>query len=212
MKIGNIKTQRHKGFAILLLISLYTFTISFILEAQYFVRTSQVNITGKYPESYLSISTDGAWCWFSDPRAVHYENRHNRTYIGWIDSYGDVFISSYDHRTGIIEKTVLYDSLQVDDHVNPSILIDSEGFLYIFFNKHGGPNPLYFVKSLKPEDISGWTTVKRLELNDKEFYTGMGDTYTYTNPVMLSGKMTGFISSGGVLTISQIILFPMIEV
>lgn len=28
--------------------------------------------------------------------------------------------------------------------------------------------------------------VKRLELNDKDFYPGLGDTYTYTNPVMLS--------------------------
>jgi hypothetical protein len=117
---------------------------------------------------------------------VHFKGSQNKTYTGWIDSYGDVTISSYDHATGKIETKVIYNRLQVDDHDAPSILLDSKGFLYVFFNKHGGPQPLYFVKSLKPEDISGWTSVRRLELNDKEFYPGLGDTYTYTNPVMLS--------------------------
>jgi hypothetical protein len=184
----NAMTQRRKGNAVLLSIIFSTLTICFYSEAQSFVKTNQVKNSGKNPDSFLAISSNGAWCWFSDPRAVYYKNLHDRTYTGWIDSYGNIFISSYDHGTGKIEKKVLFDTLQADDHDNPSILFDSEGFLYIFFNKHGGPDPLYLVKSLKPEDISDWTTVKRLELNDKEFNPGMGDTYTYTNPVMLSGE------------------------
>jgi len=48
------------------------------------------------------------------------------------DSYGNVTISSYDYNTGNIEKKVLYEKLQVDDHNAPSILLDSKGFLYVF--------------------------------------------------------------------------------
>ena len=34
------------------------------------------------------VSEEGAWCWFADPRALHYENATgsiNATYIGYID-------------------------------------------------------------------------------------------------------------------------------
>ncbi len=32
------------------------------------------------------LVADGAWCWFQDPRAVHYVGLHNRTYIGYVTS------------------------------------------------------------------------------------------------------------------------------
>ena len=34
------------------------------------------------------VADEGAWCWFADPRALHYENAEgtiNATYIGYID-------------------------------------------------------------------------------------------------------------------------------
>ena len=36
------------------------------------------------------VTDEGAWCWFADPRALHYENETgsiNATYIGYIDVY-----------------------------------------------------------------------------------------------------------------------------
>ena len=35
-----------------------------------------------------TVCAEGAWCWFADPRALHYENADgsiNATYIGYID-------------------------------------------------------------------------------------------------------------------------------
>jgi hypothetical protein len=64
--------------------------------------------------------------------------------------------------------------------------LDDQGRLLVFFNEHGGPNPLYFLRSEKPEDIGSWSPVRRLALNDTVKYNGMWDTYTYTNPVRLS--------------------------
>ena len=42
----------------------------------------------------------GAWSWFGDPRAVHHEGRHRRTYVGWISPHGEVQVMSYDHSSG----------------------------------------------------------------------------------------------------------------
>ena len=39
------------------------------------------------------MAEEGAWCWFADPRALHYENEAgtiNASYIGYIDVHGNV--------------------------------------------------------------------------------------------------------------------------
>lgn len=162
--------------------------ISVITQAQPFVKTRYHLKSATHSDNYLSMSSNGSWCWFSDPRAVKFKGSKDKTYFGYIDNYGNVTIASLNHSTGNIEKRVIFDNLQVDDHDNPSILIDTLGYLYVFFNKHGGPVPLFFTRSLKPEDISEWTDIRRLELNDRNYYPGFNDTYTYTNPVMLSSE------------------------
>src|SRR5688572_18932305 len=48
--------------------------------------TSHVPATN-FPTNTLSAK--GAWCWFADPRAIHYKNANgtiNSTYIGYIDA------------------------------------------------------------------------------------------------------------------------------
>ena len=49
------------------------------------------------------VADEGAWCWFADPRALHYENEGgtiNATYIGYIDVHGNVKATQYDWVTG----------------------------------------------------------------------------------------------------------------
>lgn len=39
------------------------------------------------------VTSEGAWCWFADPRALHYENEKgtiNKTYVGYIDIHGNI--------------------------------------------------------------------------------------------------------------------------
>ena len=128
-----------------------------------------------YPSScYMNAVDDGAWCWFSDPRAVHFKGSYDRTYIASVSSKGNITMSAYDHRTGKIEHHTVYEKFQADDHVVPSILILPDGKLMIFFTKHNGT--MYYTKTLKPEDISGWEEVSSLD---------MGNMLCYSNPVML---------------------------
>ena len=173
------------------------FNISFLLVlcftflpliGQDMARVSHDKTSGMDTETYTSFTFDGAWCWFSDPRAVYFEGKHKRTYAGWIDRYGDVHIGYYDHETGLIDSKVIYDGLQVDDHDNPTLMVDEEGKLLAFYNKHGGPNPLILSRSKNPEDINEWFEPSFLALNDTGKYRGMTNTYTYTNPVRLSAE------------------------
>ena len=41
------------------------------------------------PENNSIIIDDGAWCWFSDPRAIRYEGEFDKTYIGSVSSKGN---------------------------------------------------------------------------------------------------------------------------
>ena len=139
-------------------------------------------------EKYQSMTFNGIWSWFSDPRAVYFEGKHKRTYAGWVDNYGDVHIGFYDHETKEIQSHVIYDNLEIDDHNNPSILFDASGRLQVFFNTHSQEErPLYMRTSTNPEDISEWNTLKELDLNNNETgRKGQTDSHTYTNPIRLS--------------------------
>ncbi|QHI35565.1 hypothetical protein IMCC3317_09110 [Kordia antarctica] len=139
-------------------------------------------------ENYQSMTFNGVWSWFSDPRAVYFEGKHKRTYAGWIDNYGDVHIGFYDHETEEIQSHVIYDNLEIDDHDNPSILFDDSGRLLVFFNTHSqNERPLFMRTSTNPEDISDWSPIKELFLNDELRYSNAEiRQHTYTNPVRLS--------------------------
>ncbi|MEA3409377.1 MAG: hypothetical protein U9Q95_03415, partial [Candidatus Eisenbacteria bacterium] len=60
-------------------------------------RVELVTEDGLPGESYAVLATDGAWCWFGDPRAVFYEGEHRRTFVGFVTSTGDVTLAHYDH-------------------------------------------------------------------------------------------------------------------
>lgn len=139
-------------------------------------------------ESYLSFTTDGAWCWFSDPRAVYHEGNHRRTYSGWVDSVGNVVVGFYDHDAGKIETQILHPDFEMDDHDNPSFFIDSTGRLSVFYSKHARGTPIFMARAKRAEDISEWEPVQKLSLNDTITYAGLSDTYTYTNIIQLSGE------------------------
>ena len=126
-------------------------------------------------ENYKSTSGDGSWCWFTDPRAVSFKGKLDRTYIGWVSSKGDIVIAAYDNLTGKIEQKLLQKEFQKDDHDNPSILIKPDGKILVFYSQHGGK--MYVISSKNPEDILSWEAP--LELLQ------CGENVCYSNPVQL---------------------------
>jgi hypothetical protein len=128
------------------------------------------------------ITGGGAWSWFGDPRAVYYQGRHRRTYVGWVARDGSIELASYDHDSGEQVVTTLKVRLQVDDHDNPSILVRPDGRLMVFWSTHAGPK-MWYRRSVRPEDITAWEPERTFPTN-----TPGAEGYTYPNPVQLSSE------------------------
>jgi len=75
-------------------------------------------------------------------------------------------ISYYDHQTGQVpQPTVVYDKQGVDDpHDNPSLLIDNEGYLWVFVSGRGRRRPGYKYRSEKPHDIGSFVQITEEEM------------------------------------------------
>ena len=128
------------------------------------------------------LASSAGWTWFTDPRSVHHQGLHNRTYTGWVAQDGSIQISSYDHDTGRRVVVTLKARLQIDDHDNPSILVRPDGRLMVFWSTHAGPT-MWYRRSLHPEDITSWEP-------ERVFPTNTSGTfgYTYSNPMQLSAE------------------------
>ena len=172
---------------------LLLFSAASPLNGQHIAKTVDKKGKARSADGYQSISTDGGWCWFSDPRAVYFEGKHKRTYTGWVSSAGDIVVAYYDHETQEIKTKTLYQKLEADDHDNPAILINKHGKLSIFFSKHARSFPIQLYISSQPESIEDWEPPVSLALNDTIAYGGLSNTYTYQNVVYLENENRYFI-------------------
>ena len=87
-------------------------------------------------------------------------------------------ISCYDHKTGLVQKpTVVYDKGKVHDpHDNPALLIDPDGYLWVYVAGRMNKRVGYRYKSLKPYDISAFEQM------------GEGTIMAYPQPYYIEGK------------------------
>ena len=132
------------------------------------------------PAANRAVSPDGAWSYFTEPRAVNYEGRNPRTFVAWLDSRGQIVVSSYDHRTGVRTRAVLRTGERVDDHNNPSILVRPDGRLLVFYSTHRRRNLVYRL-SRRPGDATAWRQERRVPTNAPGNHG-----YTYPNPMWLA--------------------------
>lgn len=135
-----------------------------------------------YAEDYQVITRDGAWCWFSDPRAIYVDDK---MFGGFVDKEGSIWAFCYDPSTCQSKQYKLFNKLDYDDHANPSIMALSDQRLVLFFSAHGGTknSPIYYAVSKYPSDISSWEEVQEI---NPEMEGSLG--VCYTNPVMLSDE------------------------
>jgi len=100
-----MNSKRKAGFFMILLIISFVFIQ--ITGAQTLKKDMVTGDGELRAKNYLTISKDGAWCWFSDPRAVYFKGRYERLYAGWTTSTGDVVIGSYNYRTKKITSKII---------------------------------------------------------------------------------------------------------
>ncbi len=123
-----------------------------------------------------TFTADGAWCWFSDPRALY---RDGRIFAGWVSTDGSVQVGALSTATGAVEIATLAPRFEVDDHNNPALLFLPDGRLAAFYSLHARGDMRLRITT-RPGDLGEWTAERSLG-----FHTGGGRGVTYANPVLL---------------------------
>ena len=127
-----------------------------------------------------TVAAEGAWCWFADPRALHYENASgtiNATYIGYIDVHGNVKATQYDWLTHRKTDVLVRSYFQPDDHNNPTLLVLPDERVMIFYTRHTDEPCIWYRISTRPGDIT--------DLDDEKRLATSANT-TYPSPFILS--------------------------
>lgn len=127
-----------------------------------------------------TLTEEGAWCWFADPRAISYENENgtiNATYIGYIDIHGNIKATQINHLTNTTHEVLIRSWFQPDDHNNPTFLVLPDERVMIFYSRHTDERCFYYRISQKPGDITTLGREIRLETDHNT---------TYPSPFILS--------------------------
>ena len=90
----------------------------------------------------------GSWSWFGDPRAVYVAGQYDEIFAGWLDWSGDVTIGAYDPQFGATSTHVI-GHLFSDDHSAPSIFVEPDKRLTVFWSAHNGAR-MYYRSTLRP--------------------------------------------------------------
>ena len=123
----------------------------------------------------------GSWSWFGDPRAVHVGGPAGLTFAGWIDWAGDVTVGAFDPRFGALSDAVVGHAYH-DDHSDPSLLVEPDGRLTVFWSGHNGVR-MYVRSTVHPGDITSWAPVAQVHQD----IPGR-DGFIYPNPVLLPAE------------------------
>jgi hypothetical protein len=141
------------------------------------------------------LAYDGAWCWFSDPRAIYYSS--NEIVTGWVKKDGSVEAASFQINEEKIQLNTIYSKMQKDDHDNPAFAILPDGNIFTMYAWHGGTRGVISNTTTNGIDVfsfSGNNVFKPKNQNLLEEFPR--ETYTYANPYVLSGEENKLISFG----------------
>lgn len=132
------------------------------------------------PGNGYEVAQEGAWCWFADPRALHYTNKSrsiNMSWIGYIDIHGNIKAMQYDFLKRKQQEVLIRSYFQPDDHDNPTFLVLPDDRVMIFYSRHTDEPCFYYRISQKPGDI---TTL------GQEHVIPLKNNTTYPSPFILS--------------------------
>ncbi|MDO9557601.1 MAG: cell wall-binding repeat-containing protein [Coriobacteriia bacterium] len=136
-----------------------------VLMIAAFVLTTGVVANGWYADFFSAdASSNGTYeAMVINPEAVH-DPANNLTYVVFQGPGLDPYITAYDHTADAWSATyrVGNNPLSDDMHGGPSLVIDTYGYLYVFFGGHN--SSLRYARSIAPHRIDGWTSERMIRL------------------------------------------------
>lgn len=154
-------------------------------------------ITPKSGDSYPQLTGDGAWCWFSGPRAIYHHSKDGSKVIsGWVTEDGSVNIGSLDLESNLVKESSLWDKLEIDDHDNPAFTVAKDGSVVVQYTKHA-KRSIYQNIIPSDGDVMSASAAEELDIIDpEELKDYPRHTITYANPISLSEESGRIYSFG----------------
>ncbi|MBK8503869.1 MAG: BNR-4 repeat-containing protein [Saprospiraceae bacterium] len=161
---------------------LLTFTVSLVFPA-----LSQSSIR--------ELTSDGAWCWFSDPRAVY--TSRNTLVTGWVTKDGSIEAATLNMSDQTIKTRMLYSELEIDDHDNPAFVVTPDQRILAMYAWHGGKDGVIYQKTRFGLDISTFSEPTIIRPGVDELLGRFPkETFTYANPYLLENENQTIYSFG----------------
>ncbi len=144
----------------------------------------KVNSNAQTASGYLT--NDGAWCWFSDPRAIMVDNSNLVT--GWVKSNGTIQAAKFNLETGKTDLSELYFLLEKDDHNNPAFTLTANGDALAMYTRHIRKD-LFINRLQDATNKFRFSTPEMIHpLADEEVAKFSRPTMTYANPIRLENE------------------------
>lgn len=125
------------------------------------------------------VYKSGAWCWFSDPRAIYTSS--NYLIVGSVTNKGEIVVSSYELDSGIIKGEILCNILKTDDHNNPAFLVLPDENILTMYTEHCGRG-LFFHKTTAAGTIESFEGPWLLVAGpDEQDVIHRNENFTYAN-------------------------------
>jgi unsaturated rhamnogalacturonyl hydrolase len=108
----------------------------------------------RFDRRYLALTPDGAWSWFSDPRAFC---RAETLFAGWVSGEGRIEIATHGLSGDRVDISDIAHGFDADDHAYPALAPTSDGRLTAFYSTHGGAGTYVMYRvTERPGDVTTW--------------------------------------------------------
>lgn len=144
---------------------------------------SLVASTEASESSITTLSNDGAWCWFQDPRSVYVEGKQKNIFAGWVTHDGRLQVGSYDLESQKITTVTIKENWDADDHNTCSFLVLPDNKIMIFYAQHNQKG-LFCRTTSASENIMEW---------EEEITITDSPRVTYSHPVYLQDEKRYYV-------------------
>ena len=138
------------------------------------------------------------------PLAYYSETAH-KTFFCYGGTYRDknrilAMVSYYDHTTGTVPRpTILMDKGTADAHDNPVLMLDEEGYVWVFVSAHGTVRPAYVYRSDKPYSVDAFECVLKTNFSYPQPWHLDGNGFLFLHTRYLGGRfLYSIVSQDGV--------------
>ena len=115
-----------------------------------------------------------------------------------------LMVSYYDHKTGVVPRpTILIDKQTDDAHDNPTIMLDDNGYVWVFVSAHGTTRPSYIYKSREPYSVDSFELIKETNFSYPQPWYIEGKGFLFLHTLYHGGRFLYWSTSPDGITWSE---------